>query len=78
MKTVRVIISGVYIYTTESWTQKQISAAAEQARDYPDVIDAIFVGNENVFYDGTGDNTADELVDYIDDLRTYLESYNVG
>ena len=68
---------GIYMYDTASWTDKQMTAAAQQAYEYPDVVEAIFVGNENVYYDGTGDYTASELIEYIDTMRGYLADYDI-
>ncbi len=51
-----------------------------QARDYyPDVVTAIFMGNENVYKDGTGDYDADTLITWIEEMKSMLESdeYNV-
>ncbi len=63
------------MYDNTAWTEKQLTAAAEQARDYPDVIQAILVGNENVYYDGSGKYTAQELIGYIESMYGYLEEY---
>ena len=69
---------GVYMYSSHSsWTDNQMEAAAVQAAAYPGVVTAIFLGNENVRTDGTGDYTISELMDYIEEMRTLLEERNV-
>ncbi len=75
------MLPGVHFYSTESWTTKQLVAAAGQAAEYPDTVDAIFMGNENVRCsedEEQEDYTAAELVAYIQDMRYYLEAYGVS
>ena len=33
------------------------------------------VGNEDVYKDGTGEYTVDQLIAYIQEMRTYLDEY---
>eukprot|EP00644_Phytophthora_capsici_P005220 jgi/Phyca11/97293/e_gw1.1.1178.1 len=48
---------GIYM-TDESWQQDQIDSAVAAVQDYPDTIEAILIGNENM-YTGT---TASEII----------------
>ncbi len=66
----------------ERYIEKQMTAAAEQAEEYPDVVAAIFMGNENVRcsdssdYDDMNFSPAD-IIDYVDQMRAKLEEKGI-
>ncbi|KAG2525274.1 hypothetical protein BBO99_00003223 [Phytophthora kernoviae] len=58
---------GIYM-TDESWQQDQISSAVAAVQDYPGTVEAILIGNENM-YTGT---TATEIIAIADSIKTAL------
>lgn len=58
---------GVYM-TDESWQQDQIDSAVAAVQDYPGTVEAILIGNENM-YTGT---TASEIIAIADSIKETL------
>ncbi|EGZ30381.1 hypothetical protein PHYSODRAFT_553409 [Phytophthora sojae] len=60
---------GVYM-TDESWQQEQIDSAVAAVQDYPGTVEAILIGNENM-YTGT---TASEIIAIATSIKETLGS----
>ncbi|KAL4128197.1 hypothetical protein PRIC2_007190 [Phytophthora ramorum] len=58
---------GIYM-TDESWQQDQIDSAVAAVQDYPGTVEAILIGNENM-YTGT---TATEIIAIVTSLKETL------
>lgn len=56
---------------------KEIDAACQGAKSNPDVVEAIYVGNENLKNGGFGSYTGEQLANYIQKLRTCISNKNI-
>ncbi|KAF1316545.1 hypothetical protein FI667_g15314, partial [Globisporangium splendens] len=56
----------------------EIKAACGGAKKHPEIVDAIYVGNENLVNGNFGTFTSAQLVDYIGQLRTCIQNANIS
>jgi len=61
----------------QEWTQVQVDAAIKSANDYPDLIDRIIVGNENLANDTAGLKLQLRMVEDITKIKTRLNNKSI-
>lgn len=62
----------------KQWTQSQVNAAVKSANDYPDLVDRIIVGNEDLQDDTAGIKLQARIVEDINKIKSRLNNKSIG
>lgn len=61
----------------KAWSQVQVAAAIKAANDYPDLVDRIVVGNEDISDDASGIKIQKRVFDDIVTIKSQLNNKNI-
>lgn len=68
---------GLATYDNAEWNELEITEAVKGAANYPDTVEAIIVGNEDLNTAG-GDQSFDDVINKVNDIKTRLAAAGVA